>query len=272
MADSRASRKRNTKNVSFPRREPREWIFELPGDEEQEPLSVRIRRFYDHPKSMALEIFPGGNLELRIPWSMAPREAEKYLLGKREWIRKKRPKLLGFSPPPLCRYEEGEEHPYLGSSYPLELSRSSRKKAVFREGRIALALPSPERPEKVQQLLWEFYRQEATNLCDIYFRRYLPPFKARGMRHQVRIRIRHLSGSWGRCDWKNGKISLSLFLAACPEACMEGVMVHELCHLFHPNHRPAFYAFFDSMMPDWRERWKLLRGVSLSALSQKYPL
>ena len=267
-----AGKAKPPKKAILSRKEPREWSYSFSGFEEGERLTVRIRRFYDRPKTVAIEIFPGGGVELRIPWNMSSQEAEQYVLKRREWIRKTRPKSLGFPDPPLCRYEEGEEHPYLGTFYPLKLSRGSRKAGAFREGALSLTLPSPERPEKVQQLLWDFYRQEATKLCDIYFRRHLPRFEARGMRRWLQIRIRHLTGSWGRCDYKNGKISMNLFLAACPEVCMEGVVVHELCHLFHPNHSPAFYAFFDSMLPDWRERWKLLRGVSLSAISRKYPV
>jgi predicted metal-dependent hydrolase len=256
----------------LPRLEPREWFYSFPdGDQVR---TVRIRRFYDNPKSIALESLYGRWLELRIPWSMTTEDAEKWALAKREWIRKvqsKKSRLAKVYPPPLCRYVDGEEHPYLGKPYPIRLQKASRKSFFLENGSIYLNLPSPERPEKVQELLWEFYRQKASRFCEAYCCKHLPRFKARGMRQKVQIRIRRLTGSWGRCGWYTGKISMNLFLAACPELCIEGVMVHELCHLFHPNHSPAFYAFFDSMLPDWRERWKLLRGVSLSVISRKYP-
>ncbi len=255
-----------------PRREPREWFYSFPHGDRIHTL--RIRRFYENPAALTVEIFQGGALELRIPWNMTKEEAERRAREKGDWIRKmqsKIPDLAGFPPPPLCRYLEGEEHPYLGRSYPLKLCKASRKNFLFQDGALLLELPSPERPEKVQELLWEFYRQEAFRFCETYFRKHLPRFKARGMRQKVEIRIRRLTGSWGRCGCHAGKISMNLFLAACPEVCIEGVMVHELCHLLHPNHSPSFYAFFDSMLPDWRERWKLLRGVSLSAISRKYP-
>ena len=38
------------------------------------------------------------------------------------------------------------------------------------------------------------------------------------------------------------------------------VVVHELCHIAHHDHGPGFYALLGSILPDHRERMKLLRG------------
>ena len=37
------------------------------------------------------------------------------------------------------------------------------------------------------------------------------------------------------------------------------VVVHELCHIQVKNHGPDFYALLEQVLPDWRERKKLLR-------------
>lgn len=31
-----------------------------------------------------------------------------------------------------------------------------------------------------------------------------------------------------------------------------------LCHFIHPNHSKHFYAFLSMLMPDWKERKKVL--------------
>ena len=40
---------------------------------------------------------------------------------------------------------------------------------------------------------------------------------------------------------------------------IDAVVVHELCHLRHMNHSPAFYREVERWLPDYRQREKLLR-------------
>ena len=37
------------------------------------------------------------------------------------------------------------------------------------------------------------------------------------------------------------------------------VVVHELAHIRHKDHSKRFYAFMEEVLPDWRERRRLLR-------------
>ena len=45
----------------------------------------------------------------------------------------------------------------------------------------------------------------------------------------------------------------------CPPEAVDLVVVHELAHIQHKNHGPAFYALLASVFPDHKERKKLLR-------------
>lgn len=74
------------------------------------------------------------------------------------------------------------------------------------------------------------------------------------------VRYQEMISRWGSCRPKTGRITLNLQLARYPEACIEYVLVHELCHLLHPNHSPAFYAAMTHWLPDWQERRQILNG------------
>lgn len=39
-----------------------------------------------------------------------------------------------------------------------------------------------------------------------------------------------------------------------PAGTIDYVIIHELCHLQHPNHSPAFYKMLAKILPDWEER------------------
>ena len=73
-----------------------------------------------------------------------------------------------------------------------------------------------------------------------------------------RITIRNQQTRWGSCTVQTGKIRLNLSLARKPEACLEYVLVHELCHLLEPSHNARFHGLMDKFLPDWRERKLLL--------------
>ena len=46
---------------------------------------------------------------------------------------------------------------------------------------------------------------------------------------------------------------------AVPQAAIDYVVVHELCHIRHHDHSPAFYRLVESVLPDYKERERLLR-------------
>lgn len=62
---------------------------------------------------------------------------------------------------------------------------------------------------------------------------------------------------YGSCSGKNS-LCFSCFLMRSPEAAIDLVVVHELCHIRVKNHGPAFYALLSHYLPDYRERKKLL--------------
>ena len=73
-----------------------------------------------------------------------------------------------------------------------------------------------------------------------------------------RITVRDQKTRWGSCTVETGKIRLNARLARKPEACVEYVLVHELCHLLEPSHNARFHRLMDGFLPDWQERKLLL--------------
>ena len=63
---------------------------------------------------------------------------------------------------------------------------------------------------------------------------------------------------FGSCSAKN-RICFSWRLMQYPEAAIDYVVVHELAHIRHKDHSPAFYDCIARILPDWQERRALLR-------------
>ncbi len=72
------------------------------------------------------------------------------------------------------------------------------------------------------------------------------------------VKITAAKTRFGSCSGKNS-LCFSLYLMQYPEAAIDYVVVHELAHIRHHDHSPAFYAEVARVMPDYRERARLLR-------------
>jgi predicted metal-dependent hydrolase len=58
--------------------------------------------------------------------------------------------------------------------------------------------------------------------------------------------VTNQSARWGSCSYHSGEIRLSHRLRAVPEWVLDAVLVHELAHLIHPDHSPAFHQLANS--------------------------
>jgi predicted metal-dependent hydrolase len=67
---------------------------------------------------------------------------------------------------------------------------------------------------------------------------------------------------WGSCSTQTGEIRLSDRLRAVPEWVLDATIVHELAHLLHADHSPAFYSVADRY-PRQKEAMVFLEGYSL---------
>lgn len=65
---------------------------------------------------------------------------------------------------------------------------------------------------------------------------------------------RIMKSRWGSCMPYKQSLTLNTYLAVMPETCIDQVVLHELCHLIHPNHSTSFYALLTHLMPDWKTR------------------
>ena len=76
--------------------------------------------------------------------------------------------------------------------------------------------------------------------------------------HPPGITITGAVSRFGSCSPKN-RLCFSWRLMQYPMRAVDYVVVHELAHIRHKNHGRDFYALVQSILPDYRERWQLLK-------------
>ncbi len=74
------------------------------------------------------------------------------------------------------------------------------------------------------------------------------------------FRVTSARTRFGSCSSK-GSLCFSWRLMRYPEEAIDYVVLHEVAHLKHLNHSPAFYQLIASHMPDYRRRQQLLKAI-----------
>ena len=72
------------------------------------------------------------------------------------------------------------------------------------------------------------------------------------------LTLRDTRSRWGSCT-SDGRIMLSWRLIGADPAIFRYVVAHELAHLRHMDHSPAFWSLVATMVPDWKEQRKALK-------------
>ncbi|MDQ2744124.1 MAG: M48 family metallopeptidase, partial [Chloroflexota bacterium] len=82
-----------------------------------------------------------------------------------------------------------------------------------------------------------------------------------------RVTVRDQRTRWGSCS-SQGNLNFSWRLVLAPEVVLDYVVIHELAHLVHPNHQPAFWALVERWCPDMERhrRWLRRHGSELAAV------
>ena len=70
-------------------------------------------------------------------------------------------------------------------------------------------------------------------------------------------RLSQARSRWGSCG-RDGVVRVHWRLIQAPRKAMEYVVAHELVHLLHRNHSPAFWSKLAETMSDWTEAKELL--------------
>lgn len=202
-------------------------------------------------KTLGITVTPTSEVLVKAPAS-ANREKIKQVLQKRAaWIIKQQSFFLSFQPRLTERnYVSGETHLYLGRQYRLMIEEASQDSVKLLHGEIRVETTDRD---KVKELMKAWYLQLARKKFEKIASELILKFRSEGVVPNSVV-IRDMALRWGSCT-PNGKIILNPELIKAPKGCIEYVIIHELCHLVHPDHSPAFFRLQSRYMPDW-EKWK----------------
>ncbi len=203
-------------------------------------------------KSLGITITPDMEVIVKAPRDTSTDKIKEKVRKKAPWIIKQQGYFLAFHPrTPEKKYVSGETHLYLGRQYRLKVTEAMTNSVHF--GGCFFEVQSKKK-SSAKTLLRQWYRERAK----MKFAEIAEPWIQRFEKYNVKpeaIYLQEMPKRWGSCTPK-GKIILNPELIKAPKPCVEYVIIHELCHLVHPNHTNAFIQLQEKVMPDW-QKWKM---------------
>ena len=214
---------------------------------------------YSSRKTLGINIYPDATVQVIAPLNASMDSIKQKVLKRAFWIKQQQRYFNEIKQSlPIYEYVSGETHKYLGRSYRLKVSQGD-KNEVKLIGRFFLIESKSKDSKQVKKLLDKWYRDHATKKVQERLDLCYQQMKREGISYPT-LELRKMAKRWGSCT-PEGKIIINPRLIKAPVYCIDYVLIHELCHLKHHNHSPAFYHLKSKYMPDWERRKKKLEMV-----------
>lgn len=204
-------------------------------------------------RRIAICVTPDGRVIVRTPPRTSKKSVDSMLRRNTPWVLD----TISRSQARIdnqWQWQPGGMMPLLGKAVPVYIAGDSR--ARIQDGAILLS----QNPDQWVQSGIEAYRAFALQ----YMSRLVAQFAPIVGVMPAGIKIGGAARSWGCCK-KDGVIRFSWRLVCMNPDFIEYVAVHELCHLRHFDHSPAFWDAVASVMPDWKQRRKLPEVGNIAA-------
>jgi predicted metal-dependent hydrolase len=206
-------------------------------------------------ETLAIEVHPDLSIKVVAPKKAAISAIQEKILKRGQWIKKQQHYFEQFLPrTPKREYVSGETHYYLGKQYILRVRKSSDESVKLKGGELIVKVERTDEINQIKQILSSWYYQHALKKFDESISTSLQRFKEYDL-NRPKLVLRRMARRWGSCT-PNKMIILNPEIIKAPSKCIDYVVIHELCHLVHPNHSQSFYELQNKVMPD-NAKWKL---------------
>lgn len=217
-----------------------------------DPIIIRSKT---RKRSVALSVEPDGSLRVLAPERTSLKWIKAFIDQKEGWIRRRRKELTiqeQRRPAPL---KEGSFISFYGQK--LRLVLTNQEEGI--EGdtlklRVSAPPTSETFSEEIKMALRLWAKQQARRLLPERVQYWA---KQTGL-SPTRVIITAPQKRWGSCTAKD-EIRLNWQLIMASPEVADYVIVHELAHIRHKHHGPAFWRRVEKILPDYKKRQKELK-------------
>ena len=194
-------------------------------------------------------------VQVIIPQGLSDARIEQIVREKTSWIRDKLRKQSLMKPKKPKEYVSGEAFAYLGKNYRLKLAQGSSEAVKLTLGKLVIGADAD-----IKRELTSWYIHNAEKRLNEKVVRFAQVI---GVEPKT-VKVKDYKSRWGSCS-SLGDISFHWAIIMAPHYIVDYVVVHELCHMIHHNHSPAFWQQVEKVLPNYSEcrGWLKLNGQEL---------
>lgn len=208
-------------------------------------------------KTLSIYIERDGAVSVLAPESLSDEELEKVIRKKEYLIYKYLAQWEQLNESRVEReFVNGQSYLYLGRNYRLELVEEQDEPLKLKNGYFLLRKKDST---KAKQIFIDFYKEKG-----------LPRIIGRVKYYQERmglapkeIKMMELKNRWASCS-PQGNLNFHWKCIMAPLDVLDYIVVHELAHLIHKNHTPAFWNEVDKVLPNYERQKEWLRQFGAS--------
>lgn len=217
-------------------------------------VPVVLRR-HKRARRLTLRLAPDGNaVQITLPSWAKSKEALAFAHTKREWLATQHARI-----PRRAEPEPGGEVQFRGEKLGLVWDQSARRAPELDDGTLVLGGPRDSFAARIKRWL----EREGLRLFEIDARDYCLAARL----DQVPVALSRAQKRWGSCSDKQ-RIRINWRLVQAPDHVRRSVVAHEVAHLVHFDHSPAFHALLGEIYEgdiNTADRWLKEHGRSLYA-------
>ena len=203
-------------------------------------------------RTLGITVNPDSSLTVSAPRQVSDVDIIERLKKRGPWILRTRRDFDALRPRKMPRrYVSGETHWFLGREYRLRVEPDRPAGVELTATHLIVGGIDPSEPSRVRNRVQNWYQREGRAVMSA---RYAEMLRAFPTDLRPRLIVRPMEKRWGSLTPGGRSLILNRRLAEVDVRLIDYVIVHELCHLAHPDHGPAFSKLLNERMPDSASR------------------
>jgi predicted metal-dependent hydrolase len=202
-------------------------------------------------KRMIIAVQPDGKARVTIPSHVPYIVGKQYVLKNRKWLIEHANQV---SKPIIDHAQQ------IGKTHHIEFKDG--EKVSSRVGKSVISVTVPAYNDITDEVVQKEALKASTRAIRRQAEAYLPSRLyeiANNYGYSFKeVRCKALKTRWGSCSSEK-IINLNIWLMQLDNELIDYVLVHELTHLNHPNHQVAFWSEVGQMIPDYKQKRKILK-------------